>query len=415
MGPFPPEPPFRGTLAEEPLARLLAAVPVSGAWANGTLELRSPDGMIAQLVLASGRLAKLRVPLPTLYLSSIAYELGLLTSDALNASLLEVARTKKLHGATLLERGELTREQLAQCLGAQMVRKLHTLFALPERSTFAFLPELDALSGWGGHDWPERELYPSVWHGVRAYPPSKHVDVGTRGARGQRFRVAPGADTSGFGLAAEEASLVDCLRARPLELEELAQLGGWTVKQASALLYFLRLTGAVEIAPAAVAVASSLPPPLLSSRPPPATSGLMTKVVRPSRPHDPVAAARLSAKAYAALLAGNFLTAQKLCDEAHQADPQEIEHRALCVWLAALLPDGMTDNGTRQAISVLSRLIETHDESANARFFRGQLYKRLGHSTEAARDFRAALDLDPKRHDALAELRLYIARRKRRT
>ena len=66
------------------------------------------------------------------------------------------------------------------------------------------------------------------------------------------------------------------------------------------------------------------------------------------------------------------------------------------------------------AIAELGRLITRHDHSANARSFRGQLYKRVGLMVEAALDFQVALELDPNRIDARAELRLYMARRKQR-
>jgi lipoprotein NlpI len=61
----------------------------------------------------------------------------------------------------------------------------------------------------------------------------------------------------------------------------------------------------------------------------------------------------------------------------------------------------------------LSRIIERHDECAHAHFFRGQLFKRIGRHERAASDFRSTLEHDPKRMDALAELRLYVSRRRR--
>jgi hypothetical protein len=416
-----PVPSVRGTLASDPLARLLAVA--LGPLPTGTLELTSPDGVVSEVVLVRGALAKIRVPRPTLFLGSVAYELGHLSAEQLNASLLEIARTKRLHGELLVGTRLLTQEQLTHCLVEQMRRKLHALFALPPETAVAFFPSHDALSGFGGDDWPRCDIRPSIWYGVREHPPAPHVARVMSAAAGARLRLADASDPRAWGLDGDELALAEALRVRPLLLEEIAALGPLDKRRKTLLVYCLSIAGCLERHAAHEARresgtrAAAAPPsqPAPSSRPIRHASGVMAKAVPPGGPPpDPEAAANLAVRAYAAVQAGKLGLASALCDEAHEADPAEVDHAALRIWIGALREGGQTEEATLQAIGALNQLIVMHDESVHAHFFRGQLLKRVGRMSDAASDFEAVLELDPSRRDAHAELRLYDARRMRR-
>jgi hypothetical protein len=416
-----PVPSVRGTLASDPLARLLAVA--LGPLPTGTLEFSSPAGVVAEVVLVRGELAKICVPRPTLFLGSVAYELGYLTADQLNASLLDVARTKQLHGALLVGTRLLTREQLTQCLVEQMRRKLHGLFALPEETAVAFFPSFDALSGFGGDDWPRCDLRPSIWYGIRGFPPSGHVAKVMSAATGARLRLADTSDARAWGFDADELALAEALRVRPLLLEEIAALGSLDKRRKGLLVYCLLVAGCLERHAAHATrhasgtrqVVSPPPSPMPPVRPVVRPSGVMAKPVPPGgAPADPEAAAKLAERAYSAVQAGKLALASALCDEAHEADPAEVNHAAVRIWIGALREGGQTEEGTLQAIGALNQLIVMHDESVHAHFFRGQLLKRVGRMSDAASDFESVLQLDPARRDAHAELRLYDARRMRR-
>jgi tetratricopeptide (TPR) repeat protein len=470
-----PEPSLRGMLAGEPLARLLAVV--LGPAPTGTLELRAPDGVESQIFFVRGELAKVRVPKPPLHLGSVIYELGYITVDQLNTSLLDVARTKQLHGALLLRRGIVSQEQLQQCLVEQTRRKIHVLFASPPETQFAFFPGFDALTGFGGDDWPNCDPRPSIWYGIREYPPVTHVTNVLTGAHGALLRLSRAADPRRFGFDDEELVVAERLRDRAMTLEELLQGSPMGRRRTELLVYCLLLTGSLEqhrartqpppesgrqpilssrsipaapvsrpaqaagplSRPAPPSAPASRPasaptsrpfsaaPPPVSSRIPGAspttfrptpphahTSGVMPKVSPRSGPApNRASATKFCEAAYAALQAGKVDLADLLCEKAHGEDGEELSHKVLRVWIRALREEGQTEEATRQGINALSRLIEMHDESAHAHFFRGQLLKRLGRLKEAALDFKSALELDPKRLDALAELRLYVARRRR--
>jgi tetratricopeptide (TPR) repeat protein len=396
-------PSVRGTLDHAPLARLLGDALARRS--TGTLELRAPDGTTALLVFDHGSLANIRVPTPPMFLGAVAYELGMLDLERLNASLMDLARTKRPHGTLLVAQGVLTEEQRDTALVEQARRKIHALFSWSGTTTFAFHPDFDGLVGWGGGGRPRVDLRPSIWYGVREFPPTKEIEA-TMGSGGRAsFVLARGADLGCLGLAPDELVVSECLGVRSLTLEELARLAALGVRKTELLLYFLLLVGAAERREAEVA------PPV--SRPAPRTSGFVpTTTPRPSAAPDPSAAAKLSARAYVAMRAGDMELAESLCAKADEADSQEVDHTSLRIWMGALRPAGQTPEATQRAIVALSRIIALHD-SAHAHFFRGQLYKRAGRLAEASRDFHAVIELDPERADAMAELRLYAARRQR--
>ena len=179
------KPTVHGTLRAHPLASLLASIAANGSTA--TLVLTGPSGEVAEIVVVAGQLAKIRVPEP-LYLSSVAYELGYVSAEELNASLLDVARFRRLHGTVLLERKLLTPTQLRLCLLEQAKRKLHRMFAWPDTTTAELIPDHDALQRYGGADTPTCELRPLVWCGIREFAPSRQVDAWLAATEGHRFR-----------------------------------------------------------------------------------------------------------------------------------------------------------------------------------------------------------------------------------
>jgi tetratricopeptide (TPR) repeat protein len=213
-----------------------------------------------------------------------------------------------------------------------------------------------------------------------------------------RFRLSPSKDPRDLGLDSEELALAECFRAAPREVSEVTRVSTLGPRRTEVILYGLLVTGHL------VRAAATRAP----------ESGVRAKVVPVvPAPWDPSAAAKTFERAYAAMQAGKLEAAEVMCREALDDDPQDMNHAAMRVWLRALRPEGQSELATRRAIVDLSRIIERHDECAHAHFFRGQLFKRIGRPERAASDFRSTLEHDPKRMDALAELRLYVSRRRR--
>jgi tetratricopeptide (TPR) repeat protein len=391
------EPAVRGTLSSDPLARLLASLAAEGA--TGTLELLLPTGATAQLLLVQGELAKIKTPTP-LYLGAIAYELGLASADDLNKTLLDVARSKRLHGAVLLERGLINEKQLRHCLAVQAARKLHDLFTSPLETTFEFHPYQDNLASFGGGDGPRCDLRPSIWYGIRAFPPMWHVEAVLAATMPSRLRLFASENLQSLGLDDEETLLAQTFRGKAKTLAEFtAGTSPNEQKRRQLLCYFLLLMGSLVREAAA---------------PKQAESGVRQRVASYSAPPDAEAASKLFERAYLASQSGQVEVAEALCRHGLEVDPAHVNLASLRVWLAALRPDGQSELATQRAISDLSAIVGAHDECVHAHFFRGQLYKRLGRHDRAATDFREAVRHDPRRADAQAELRLCVSRMGRR-
>jgi tetratricopeptide (TPR) repeat protein len=194
-----------------------------------------------------------------------------------------------------------------------------------------------------------------------------------------------------------------------MSLEDLQRTTLLDAGRTESLFYFLQLMGLLMPAserPAAV-------PPQPQSRPAPPTSGTMRRVTSDAPALTSDGARRRFLAAYHALSAGNLERAHTLCGEALAADPGDADVVALSVWIDVLRTVDPTPDDLREAIDALTRVVVKSEEAEHAHFFRGQLQKRLGNAVQAARDFRRVIQLNPQRHDAVAELRLYVARRKK--
>src|SRR5690606_4350987 len=109
---------------------------------TGRLELTSNDDRHAAIALWRGRVTAVETrPLgmcPGGFFGAVVYELGFIDSQTLDATLLEIAKTKRLHGEVLIERKAITAAQRDEALVEQLHRKVHHLFSFPETTAYAF-------------------------------------------------------------------------------------------------------------------------------------------------------------------------------------------------------------------------------------------------------------------------------------
>ncbi|NVL83864.1 hypothetical protein, partial [Escherichia coli] len=83
-------------LATRPLVHLL--VYARNRRLSGLLELHAPDGRSGTMSLWRGRIHDTRTVPPNTYFGAVAYELGHIDTATLDSTLLEIAKTKRLHG-----------------------------------------------------------------------------------------------------------------------------------------------------------------------------------------------------------------------------------------------------------------------------------------------------------------------------
>ena len=116
---------------------------------------------------------------------------------------------------------------------------------------------------------------------------------------------------------------------------------------------------------------------------------------------------------------GEYAQAEALVHQAMQADPENLEYRAMLAWIQAHVVGAPPDDHSRKAhykrqIALLNEVIASDKNFAKALYYRGELLKRSGDEDRAYKDFRKVMSLDPRNIDAAREVRLYEVRAKKK-
>ena len=107
--------------------------------------------------------------------------------------------------------------------------------------------------------------------------------------------------------------------------------------------------------------------------------------------------------------------AELFCRKALEDDATQPDYVALLAWLVTLKPENQSPEKTLLSIQMLERAIAMSERCEKAYNWRGMLYKRLGKTDLAVKDFKRAVDLNPRNIDAAREVRLYNMRGGRRS
>jgi len=115
-------------------------------------------------------------------------------------------------------------------------------------------------------------------------------------------------------------------------------------------------------------------------------------------------------RAQVLLRKNNFAGAEQEARKACEDDPEQADYAALLAWIRAQTAqsDGVA---LKPLIDQLNAAVKKEPNNERALYYRGQLLKRIGQMSAAARDFRAVVELNPRHVDAARELRLYQMRR----
>ena len=229
-----------GDLHGRPLAVLLAGAGERGT--SGTFVFRL-GRRADSLVMRAGKIAVVRTSEPVAYLGGILYELGSIDMQTLNASLLEVARARRLHGEVLTTQGAISRLQLDEGLAEQTFRKVHHLFSLPEETTWAFREDADELAGARDEDRPPIETWQAIWRGLRENPHAQAPHVRRALAKVEGVIQLKGlATVECFGLAEGELALCRRLHAQAATLTNIITASPLVPERTELLLYLLTLS-----------------------------------------------------------------------------------------------------------------------------------------------------------------------------
>jgi len=115
-------------------------------------------------------------------------------------------------------------------------------------------------------------------------------------------------------------------------------------------------------------------------------------------------------KAEVFLKRNDLVQAEAYCRQALDADPMQADYIALFAWLTALKPENQSPEKTTESIKLLDKATSLSNRCEKAYYWRGMLYKRVGKADMAAKDFKRAIDLNPRNIDAAREVRLYQMR-----
>lgn len=516
-------PSAEGTFAANPFDHLL--VYTRNRRLTGELEVRAADGRIASIALWRGRITRVDLVPPNFYFGALVYELGWIDAATLDASLLEVAQQKKLHGEVLIARGAITPAQRDEALAEQACRKAHHVFSFSNAATFAFFESAPGVAE------PPVMVDPlaAVWRGIREFPPTAAIQAVLAKYEGAALRMVNESPLAKVDLSPDERDVCEAFASRPTTLAELRAKAKLPGAQLERLLYLLLIGKCIEptpVVPVATPAAPKIresgeiarrPPsfripsagslPAMKGNPPsspslPAVTGTsfpspaelgvagiaarleaakkesyfvllglpegaspeavraayfrISKVWHPDRlppgleparanvaslftiltnAHRTLAdaetrrsylASRLGTGAKArpkaealrdidaALARRDFETAALEARTMHQADPEDAEALALLTWSEIRAGETHEEAAIRTAILALDRAVNSDRYCERAHFYRGLLWKRLGNSQLAIRDFARVLVLNPRHVEATREVRIHEMREKRR-
>lgn len=115
-------------------------------------------------------------------------------------------------------------------------------------------------------------------------------------------------------------------------------------------------------------------------------------------------------KAEICLKRNDFKQAEDFCKKAIDVDPKQADYIAMMAWLQAQKPTRQDPASTQELVVELARAISISQACERAFFYRAMLLKRLGQEPQAMKDFKRALELNPRNVDAQREIRLYNMR-----
>jgi tetratricopeptide (TPR) repeat protein len=121
-------------------------------------------------------------------------------------------------------------------------------------------------------------------------------------------------------------------------------------------------------------------------------------------------AARDFQKAEICFRRNDIVQAEALCRKATEADPTQADYLALLAWLVATKPESQSSEKTLECIKTLDHAVSLNNRCEKAYFWRAMLFKRLGKTDLATKDFKRVVDLNPRNIDAAREVRLQSMR-----
>jgi len=434
---------------------------------SGSFVLTAPARRESTLVVASGRVVKVRPPEPVEPLGRMLKEAGVIEPSALERALVLAQQGQGRLGEILLRLDAVDPAALERISNEQLGRRLARVARLPEETAYAFFQDIDLLDDQPGCGCDPLSL---IWRCLREGGGSAQRQRALLEELAERpLGLRPRSGIERLDLSATERQWLEALRAGPLTLQTL--LGAAVELDEGAarrLAYGLIVTRQLVVsssldgtrpAPRASGVSPcegvsslpvslppvSLPPvtpppvfqpsvslpaaaeslaPALPTRRSPADRRRTdapesvehaleraSRLVRErTRAEGAAEAARAIEAAQTCIARKQFGEAAQLARKACDGDPGNAEYLALHAWLRMQSGELGVPHLAAQIMSALDRAVLKAPSSVTVRFYRAQALKRLGRDEEAYRDFRFVARRAPDHIDAVREVRLHMMR-----
>jgi hypothetical protein len=214
---------------------------------TGTTVLQAPDGISYAVYFSDGVPSKIRTGTIVQPLDRVIRDLGLLDEDTLRSSLLEISKTKQLHGRHLIAAGLLDADTISSVLKVQLVRKMMHLFELPAETRYAYYEGVNLLASYGGPELVPCDPLSVIMAGVRLRADDPLVDATLARIAQRQLSLHASADLRHFELQKHEQAVVDLIRTRRMTLGEALASGVGHERVVRLTIYALAITRHLDL------------------------------------------------------------------------------------------------------------------------------------------------------------------------
>lgn len=164
--------------------------------------------------------------------------------------------------------------------------------------------------------------------------------------------------------------------------------------------------------PAWKSLATLRPPGMPSSRPPAASSSAPPRVsTKAARPLDELDDDGKFRRVEQLVESRNLGEARRVLEGLMERHPRNADYLAMRAWL--LFSEARGPKLAPALVDAVNEALRADEANPRAHYTKGMMYKRLGRNSEAMRQFKFVVELDPKHLAAKRELRLMEMRKKR--
>jgi tetratricopeptide (TPR) repeat protein len=296
-------------------------------------------------------------------------------------------------------------------LREQLLRRVSWVACLPDASSFAYDGGVDLLQD---HGVVEADPLALIARAVRHAPPERRIQLVFERFRGHTLRLGSGAEPARLELAPEQRKLIAALARAPQALDQL--LREYELPLLRQLIYVLVLTRQLQVSSAGAGASHTARPSGVSPSPfadarGPATASEGPRSREVLRDVSPgLGAAEAFRLAQESLKRHQLHKAIALAEHSCALDREQPECQALLAWLYAQRQDVRNARAAQTLLASLNQAIRKAPNNPRIRYYRGQVFKRVGRMEDALRDFRFSARQDPQNLDAVRELRLHAMR-----